>query len=243
MRLLRVLGEFTLERRIDLLACATLILAVTMAWVEARALIFGARVRFYPPEVVGLIFDQYANGEVYLRIAARMAYANTGAVGYNDTVVREDVSFTFDEGGEPYSQLWQSEQQITSDGKRFINKYVREAGPFPVPGGGAVSREMFFAPFPTECKNQEPTCEGQNRNFITSLVALPLIENSKTINLTFTSHLIGRKDYNQVASCFIHAGPTLAEALAFPGKPWTSVRCFERSQPSREDACRTIIPW
>ena len=173
---------------------------------------------------LGLIEKNIQNNKEYLRIAARMAYVNSGWAGYNAAVVREEVDFSFGNRDESYSQVWQSERQFTVDGGKLDMEYVREAGPFAVAGGAAVSREVYFAPFPLQCHNDNSGCD-EHRNFIYYPTALRLLWNNKTMNLTFRSHLVGQWRRVLTSNCAVNVGPDVVRRLI--DEEWVSLPCFE----------------
>lgn len=225
MKVLNWLRNFEIERKVNILGLATLAVALMVAIMQVEGCVRGAEVSLYPPDLVGLVLHTNPqDNKEYLRIAARMAYVNSGRAGYNAAVFEEEVDFSFD-GGTPYSQRWQSEQQITVDNKELSMKYIREAGPFAVAGGSAVSREVYFAPFPIQCRNGTSNCEGQYRHFIHYPIALHFLHNSKVMNLTFRSHLVGQRNNVLTSSCQINVGPNMIRTLI--DKRWISLPCFD----------------
>ena len=213
-----------IERKVDFLALAALILALITAAVQFAGYIRGSRPYLYPPDLVGLIIENNVqNDREYLRIAARMAYVNSGWAGYNSAVIREEVDFSFGDGNEPYSQVWQSEQQITAEGGELDMEYIREAGPFTVAGGAAVSREVYFAPFPVQCHDDHSGCD-EFRNFIYYGDAVALLWNNKTMKFTFTARLVDRNRAVLTSDCVIDVGPDVVRRLL--DKEWVSLPCF-----------------
>ena len=226
------------ERKTDLLAFAAFLLAFMAVFIQSCHYYVGAKVTFFAPEQVTLLLElNPANHKPYLRIAARMAYANTGWVNYNATVRREQVEFSFG-GGEDYLQLWHSEEQTTSDNSgKLLRKYLAEAGPFPIVAGGSVSREVYFASFPERCRNAPSNCD-ENRQFITADHAIELIKTHNVMELKFKSYLLGEIE-PRIAKCEADIGPDTA--LVLIRMKWVSLRCFLFSDSS-DDSPLFIIP-
>ena len=105
--------------------------------------------------------------------------------------------------GKPYSQRWHSERLIFAEGKELNNTYLKEAGPFPVAGGSAVSREMYFAPFPERCQDGTSSCEEYYGNFVSGSKALRLFYRAQTIKLTLKADLIVQEPPLVESSCYI----------------------------------------
>lgn len=209
----------------DLLAAAAFILALMSAAVHVIYFARGARVQLFAPDLAVLILEENpVNGERYLRIAARMAYANTGRIGYNDTIHREEVELSF--GDENYRQFWQSEQHITAANGKLIQKYLNEAGPFPIVAGSSVSREVYFAPVPERCDGGTSSCE-EYRQFIPAHKAIGLIKNHERMKLTFKSHLLSQQE-PLISECEIDIGQEVAFMLL--NNTWLSMRCFGPSE-------------
>ena len=218
-----------IDRKADLLTFVAFILALIATGTQFTGFIRGAQVQLFAPEQVTLVLEENpVDRKPYLRIAARMAYANTGRMGYNDTVHREQVEFSL--GNKPYRQPWQSEQQITTDEKgELLQKYLDEAGPFPIVAGSSVSREVYFAPFPERCGNNTLDCD-ELEMFITPDVAVPFIYDNKVMKLTFKSDLLGQRT-PLTSKCEIDIGPDVAWNLTF--KKWVSLPCFELPEKNR----------
>jgi len=66
----------------------------------------GARVQIFPPEQILIHGEKNADGQTYVRYAARMSYINSGDIGYNAVVDRESPQVQI--GGRTYRQIWQS---------------------------------------------------------------------------------------------------------------------------------------
>ncbi len=225
MKSLNWLHGFEIERKLNILGLATLAVALMVATMQVEGCVRGAEVSLYSPDLVGLVLHTNPQDDKeYLRIAARVAYVNTGRAGYNAAVVSEEIDFSFD-GGTSYSQRWQSEQQITVDNRVLTMKYIREAGPFAVAGGSAVSREVYFAPFPLQCRNGTSVCDEQYRHFIHYPVALRYVRTSNVMNLKFRSRVIGQTAKVLTSDCQISLGPNVFQALI--DRRWVSLPCFK----------------
>ena len=215
-----------IERKTDLLAAVAFILAFSSAFAQFTYFLRGAKVKLFAPDLAMLILaENPGNGERYLRIAARMAYANTGWRGYNDIVHREEVELSF--GDEHYRQLWQSEQHITAANGELLQKYLNEAGPFPTVAGSSVSREVYFAPVPERCDDGISPCEEEYRQFISANRAMVLIRNHQKMKLTFKSYLLRQQD-PLTSECEIDIGEDVAFTLL--RNEWMSMRCFGPSE-------------
>lgn len=215
--------SFKLKREIDIVSIATFLVGLVIALIQMGAHFRGPDIRLYPPEVIVLAIEEYPNEKFYLRIAARMAYVNHGSPGYSATISGEEVEFSF-ATGETYSQRWHSERTIYSEGEVLVNNFVKEAGPFAIDGGSSVSREMYFAPFPTQCPDGTSDCDEYYRNYIPGSQVLLLLQQAQSIDMTFKAGLIGQNPTIASTSCRLDISRQVIESLA--NRKWASVGCL-----------------
>ena len=213
-----------LERKADLLTFVAFVLASLSVFSQAFFFFQGVRVSLAPPEQVLLNFEQI-RGENYprrqLRLAARMAYVNSGREGYNAVLRRESVSFVMN--GIKRIQYWHSEQQFTDldNNGELEPKYVDTARPRPINAGSSLSREIYFASFPVRCHNDQ-NCDV-NQNFVLETDALPWIFKQQSITLSFRFELFGFEPSDPVR-CTIDVDKRVKFELVHFG--WTAPPCW-----------------
>lgn len=216
-----------IDFKTDLLAAAAFVLAALAVLAQIYFFVIGAKVKLFLPERVVLFFQENPiDHNAYLQIAARMAYTNLGGIGYNATVYLETVEFRL--GVRTHCRIWHSEQQImVDDDGRLSPRHVSLAGPFPIPAGGTVSREVLFAAFPEIHADGNSPCDNGN-HAITANRAASHIQNQEVMTLTFGSYVLGRAT-PLISSCQIHLGRSMAQKLR--RNYWVSPRCHIPQAP------------
>ena len=114
----------------------------------------------------------------YVHFIVRMSYVNKGAVGYNGTVKFERLRVKVADGIR-FEYRWFRFVTIDSggsDGWELKVDKVRDAAPFPITAGTAVSQETLFQPWPRNCKGSSAPCSERDyyvtwESFIQSLAA------------------------------------------------------------------------
>lgn len=143
----------TIKRETDVVALAAFILALGAVTYQIAAYFRGARTSLFPPEQILIHGEEYPNGHTFVRFAARMAYINSGDIGYNAIIRRESLKAHI--GKNDYEQKWQYfiHSDSSADGKTLSLGSQGEAVPTPINGGDAKTHETYFAPWPIDCKS------------------------------------------------------------------------------------------
>ncbi|WP_126464940.1 hypothetical protein [Candidatus Terasakiella magnetica] len=177
-------------------------------------LVRGAQLTLFAPEQVMLIFYQYhpEDTQKYIRIGARVAYANSGHTGHNAVVQKETVSFTL--GGQTYNQVWQSVHKFKGTEARVEDEIISEAKPEPIQAGNAISREIYFAPHKLRCakKQSKQKCD-EGVNYLTKESFINLLSDVEQLEFTFSSKIFDQPDPIKV-SCSIDVDFELISKLA-----------------------------
>lgn len=209
---------FELELRTDFLALAAFLMALVSALYQLSGYLRGDQVTLHPPPQVTITFSDYGGGQRYLRLGARMAYSNSGHVGYNAVLAEERVHFSFDEV--QYLQYWQAFQTFDSIGDKLVPHFQSDAHPVPVMAGSAKSHETFFAAQPERCR------KGQSCDPWVHLIRrgpfLKGIQNSSTLEFIFEASLVGGGELS--VACEIDVTDDLRRNLVQKG--WDAPRCW-----------------
>ena len=153
------LGRYT-----DLVAAIGASIAIIMGLYELVGFLTRAETILFPPRQITLVAYKYPDSEdEFLRINARMAYANSGQPGYNSIVIEEIVKFKL--GAVPREQVGQSYESFRYDSGKLVSNYISDAKPLPVNAASSESHETFFAPHPVPCGEVTELCDP-NKNFL-----------------------------------------------------------------------------
>lgn len=211
-----------IDRRLDFLALAAFILALLSIIGQIFLFLQGAKVHLDTPSHVLINFSPI-RGEMgsFMRISAPMNYANLASAEYGAVLRRETVSVNVD----GLSRTLVGHADVTfkdenSDG-RLEEKYIDEARPASIIGGGVLSREIYFAPDIIKC-DQETTCD-ENLNFVKRSKAIAWILEQKSIEFQFSCYLFGDIECKP-KRCSIDINHRVRHDLSNYG--WASTRCW-----------------
>ena len=143
---IRILG-IEISRKTDILAFAAFLLSLSTVVVQTIVFFAGPEVTFDKPrQVVILMASTSDTKERYLTLVSSLAYVNRGKIGKNAVVMREQVSFSFEE--ETYHYIWKQfgTLEFPTDSRKIKFVQSRVAAPFVVPARGAEAHETLFTP-------------------------------------------------------------------------------------------------
>lgn len=216
---MKILGLY-IERKTDILAFAAFLIALGSVLFQISAYVRGPSVRLFTPEQILISAHKFPNDKTYVRFGARMAYVNTGQVGYNATIRREVLRYTL--GDQTYIQTWQ--RFIASDFDEEGHLELKDQGvavPFPVNASSSLSHETHFTPVVVHCPGGPPNCEWAN--FLEWVLFLRKLRDLKEM----TFHLIGEiygEEPVEVA-CKIDVNPAMVAQLE--RAQWYAPSCWE----------------
>lgn len=223
---------FVIVTKADLLAAAAFLLSLTTVVYQFSSWLKGPSPSVYPPDLVYIFFDQYANNKTVVRFAAQLSFVNTAEPGH-DAIVREITLEVNDKKIDNKNNLaireqWLSFVTIWRD-KIELRVVPKEAAhPFPVVAGGAASNTVSFAPVEQVCgpsmKTTPPTsppCEP-DQSFVTDTDFLNAIHGIDSITLNFTTRIVGTTN-PLLASCTVPVGIALRQYLA--ENDWFAAKC------------------
>jgi hypothetical protein len=173
----KILG-MEIDRKTNVLSLAAFMLSISGIASQIYFFLQGPKVALQPPEQATIFSEPSSDGKSsYIKIAARMAYVNTGQPGFNDAIKREAATLSI--GDEQYHFYWKKYVSTDADGTKFIKNTRGDALPVPINAGSVEAHETAFSPD----INQEPN-KPYDSNFIQSEAFLKLIEKQKSIVLT-----------------------------------------------------------
>ena len=234
--------DLLLDRRTDILAFAAFVLALSTVIAQIVFFLKGPRVSMLPPNQITMIFAPLRTsdsdpdkGAKVLRVSAQMGYVNSGEYGQTAVVIREWVSFRFD--NQTYVQKAHSIQNITD--LNYDNKlefeFLGPISPLAIAGVSSASRPVYFSPFPVRSAEDDG---DPARNFLLEGVFLKRIleqpiqserdkrdthERRKPITISFFFQIAGDDDA-QSAECTVNIDQGALESLVNHG--WTSLICW-----------------
>ena len=174
---MKILGPYT-----DIVAIIGAAIALATGGYELSGLLAGSKTFLFPPRQITVVRYQYPQiAGQYLRLSARMAYANSGQPGYNSIIVEEVVKFTLD--GREFEQVGQSYETFRYEAGKLVKDFDSDAKPLPVNGGSSESHETFFAPQPISCPEASETCDP-DRNFLEWHEFIRLADHADEIEFT-----------------------------------------------------------
>lgn len=212
---------FVVVTRADLLAAAAFLLSVTTLVFQLSSWLSGPEPSVYPPDIVYVRFDPYANNRTVLRFAAQMSLVNT-AGGKHDVIVR-DIRLEATAPGLKVLQDWLSFTTVQRSGTQLLVPPTEAAHPFPVAAGGAASYTVSFAPTEQACGDAPAAACDPDRDFMDEAQFLNAIAGAKTMTLTFSVRLVGRA-HPLTATCSLPTGAAFRQYIAENG--WFAARCY-----------------
>lgn len=136
-----------IDTKTNLISLVAFLLSVTGIIGQIYFFLQGPRVALQPPEQVVFYSDLSADGATsYVKIAARMAYVNTGQAGFNDAVKKEAATLIV--ANRPHYFYWKKYISSDSEGAKFIANKKGDALPVPVNAGSVEAHETSFSPLP-----------------------------------------------------------------------------------------------
>jgi hypothetical protein len=149
----RFLGlEF--DRKANVLSLTALVLSVASVCGQIYFFIQGPRVALQPPEQIVFYGDRAVDGKFYLKIAARMAYVNSGQPGFNDAIKRETATLTI--GRRSVDFFWKKYSASDFDEKNQFHLNPKgDALPVAINAGGVEAHETSFSPMPIPTYSQQ----------------------------------------------------------------------------------------
>ena len=219
------LGRLLIERKTGITAVLAFLLAFGASAIQVVNYFRGAEVSLFAPEQILINFEPVSHqGEDrrFMRVGARMAYVNSGSIGYNATILQESVSFELN--GMEYVQLWQSEHEFSNPNHDHIldEKYIAEARPRQINAGSSLSREVYFSPVPQRCPSEQ-TCCKPDIYFLFWDPGFSLISDAEMIKFTFKSYIFGEED-PKIVSCTVDLTITVLHELE--NNMWSSMPCW-----------------
>lgn len=220
---------FVIVTKSDLLAAAAFLLSLATVSYQFSSWIRGPEPSVYPPDIVYVFFDNYANNRTIVRLAAQISFVNTAAAGH-DAIVRD---ITLHVSGKDFSltHAWLTFVTIRRDRTRLLVEPKEAAHPFPVAAGGATSNTVSFAPLEQTCQQVDQrltrttsnnTC-SPDQYFMTDIEFLNKINNISELHLQFSVRFVGVTK-PMIASCTIPTGTAFRQYIA--ENDWFSVRCI-----------------
>jgi hypothetical protein len=231
---------FVIVTKADLLAASAFLLSLISIIYQTSAWLKGPSPSFYPPDLVYVFFDQYANNRTVVRFASPLAFVNTADTGH-DAVVR-DISLQATATGLDIAQEWLSFVTIQRDGTKLFVSPKEAAHPFPVVAGSAASNAVSFAPFEQSCPQSGATLDPvhtcvPDRYFVSDTDFLNKIAGTDTLTLKFIARFVGFGK-PLVASCTISTGPAFRQYIS--ENDWFAARCTSQSGSGSR---RAAHPW
>lgn len=222
---------FVIVAKADLLAAAAFLLSPISVLYQLSSWIKGPSPSVYPPDLVYVFFDQYANNRTVVRFASQLSFVNTADTGH-DAIVR-DIRLDAAATGLKITQEWLSFITVQRDGTRLMVMPKEAAHPFPVIAGGAVSNTVSFAPLEQSCpqvgRRPNPTHGTQacnpDRYFVSDTEFLNKVAETHSLNLQFKVRFVGFRK-TLVAACTIPIGLAFRQYIA--ENDWFAARCNSR---------------
>lgn len=220
---------FVIVTKADLLAAAAFLLSLISIFYQLSSWIEGPSPSVYPPDLVYVFFDKYANNRTVVRFASQLSFVNTADAGH-DAVVR-DISLEAAATDLNTTQEWLSFVTVQRDGTKMLVTPKEAAHPFPVVAGGAASYTVSFAPLEQLCPgvgtkpNPIPRTNAcdPDRYFVSDTDFLKKLANTDALKLKFSVRFVGfSKTFS--ASCTILIGVAFRQYMA--ENDWSAARCY-----------------
>ena len=169
-----------IERKTNVISLVAFVLSAAGIASQAYFFLQGPRVGLQAPEQVVFYGDRAADGSsVYLKIAARMAYVNTGQPGFNDAIKRETASVQIGQRGLNF--FWKKYTASDADGATFRLNPKGDALPVAVNAGSVEAHETSFSPAP-----DSTSTPAKGVNFMTFADFQKLVETTGQIDVVLT---------------------------------------------------------
>ena len=211
-----------IDRKSDFLALAAFVLALSGVIGQIFFFVEGAKIQLDTPSHVLINFNPIrGENDSFMRISAPMNYANLAPAEYGAVLRTETVSFEIE--GISHTLVGHADvvfRDENSDGK-LETDYIGDAGPASIPGGGVLSREIYFTPDIIKC-DQGTTCDV-NVNFVKKSKAIPWILKQKSVEFQFSCYLFGDQECDP-KRCAIDINRRVREDLS--KYHWASTRCW-----------------
>ncbi|MEM8555554.1 MAG: hypothetical protein AAGF71_12120 [Pseudomonadota bacterium] len=223
-----------IDLRADFLALTAFILSIIVALYQLTGFLVGPNVVLFSPPQILLRFDGTNSTERILRIGARMAFINSGQLGYNASIAEERVEYTLDD--RLYIQKWQTYQSFSREGNALVPLLRSDAHPIQVNAGGSVSHETYFAPHPERCHSQ-PNCQKWRNNhnaksFLTSISRVDFVD------FLFVAQIYGSDEIHVL--CRVDVDRDLLLNLTLLG--WAAPRCWPSNDVIEKRRSRETLP-
>ena len=211
---------FVIVTKSDLLAAAAFLLSLITVVYQFSSWVRGPAPSVYPPDVMYVFFDQYANNRTIVRFAAQLSFVNTAEAGH-DAIVRDITLQESAKDDLSIKQQWLSFVTIQRDRTRLMVVPKEAAHPFPIIAGGAMSNTVSFAPLEQACLrsvNGSPkapiavACDS-DQYFVTDIDFLNKIADIDALTLQFSARIVG-SGRPLVTSCTLPVGVALRQYLA-----------------------------
>ena len=175
----RFLG-LEIDRKTNVISLVAFFLSAAGIAGQVYFFLQGPRIALQPPEQAVFFGDRAADGKtIYLKIAGRMAYVNTGQPGFNDAIKREMASVVI--GKRTLTFFWKKYIASDSDGTQFRMNPKGDALPVAINAGSVEAHETAFSSLPVPTDNNE-----YGINFIEFSEFEKLAINEKEILVTFS---------------------------------------------------------
>lgn len=221
-RWISLLG-FVIVTKADLLAAAAFFLSLVSLLYQTSLWFAKPSPTFFPPDLVYVYFDHYANNLTVARFASQASFVNTAAIGH-DAIVR-DIRIDVSAPHLSISEKWLSFVSIERDGTHLLVTPKEAAHPFPVTAGSSASQAVSFAPLEQmPCGQPTNTIQlcDRDADFVDESQFLNAAAKAKSLKVTFTIRFVGSRNPIQ-SSCDVPLGVGFLQYTAENG--WFAARC------------------
>ncbi|HYH43078.1 MAG TPA: hypothetical protein VD867_13975, partial [Burkholderiales bacterium] len=135
-----------IDRKTNVISLVAFVLSAASVAGQIYFFLQGPVVALQPPEQIVFFGDRAVDGKTYLKLAARMAYVNTGQPGFNDAIKREQADLRI--GSRTLTFYWKKYLASDADGTIFRANPKGDALPVAVNAGGVEAHETAFSPLP-----------------------------------------------------------------------------------------------
>ena len=220
---LNVLG-IQIERKTDILALSAFLLSAGGIATQAGLFLYvfwrGPVVEMFPPERILIrAHDLNRLEDTWVRIGSRMAYTNSGSVGYNTVLRKEIIKLEID--GKIYRQSWQSFETFDYVDDTLVSVKSEPANPIPVVAGSALAHDTYFFPFREFCRQNDQSCD-EWRNYLKFFDFIEEARKIDKIRFTLTAKMYGEND--ETTSCTILIDENVISQLEKRG--WHAPSCL-----------------
>ena len=210
-----------IERKTDIIALAAFFLALGGVLFQTLAYFRGPVIHLFPPDQVVLHAQSYPpDHQQFMTLIARLAYVNTGQLGYNGTLRREAVRLQLE--SQDYEWTWQRFLSTDAKGAELQIEDKGEAKPLPVNAGSSESHETKFVPRRRRCPPAQADCDT-NANFLTKEQLLAALEQPGPLRFTFITEVYGEPPIAVTCAIDVDAGLR----MALKNHDWATGSCWE----------------